>query len=172
MRPYTVLGTLAVCLSLGVALAAGARTGTSLAGQKGTSMSGRASGTFEVAMKALPNDQKVEGLEVGRHSIAKEFKGDLVGTSKGEMTGVGTSVEGSAGYVAVEQVSGTLKGRTGTFLLLHQGTMQRGGDFKLSIVVVPDSGTAQLTGLAGRMTIIIAGGSHSYDFDYTLPSIP
>jgi hypothetical protein len=81
MRPYTALGTLAVCLSLGVALATGAETGTSLAGQKGISMSGRASGTFEVAMKALPNDQKVEGLEVGRHSIAKEFKGDLVGTS-------------------------------------------------------------------------------------------
>jgi hypothetical protein len=80
----------------------------------------------------------------------------------------GTAVKGSAGYVAIERVSGKLKGRAGSFLLLHQGTMKGGGDFKLSIVVVPDSGTEQLTGLAGTMTITIAEGRHSYTFDYTL----
>jgi hypothetical protein len=137
--------------------------------QKGTVMTGRATGTFEVETKTLPADEKVAGLAVGRHSIAKQIKGDLEGTSKGEMTAVGTSTPGSAGYVAVELVTGTLKGRTGTFLLLHQGTMKQGGDFKLSIVVVPDSGTGQLAGLTGTMKIVIEGGRHSYELDYTLP---
>ena len=133
-------------------------------------MTGRALGTFEVKVGQLPNDEKVEGLTVGRNSLAKQFKGGFEGTSKGEMMGVGTAVEGSAGYVAIERMAGTLKGRTGTFLLLHQGTMKKGGDFKLSIVVVPDSGTDGLTGLSGTMTIIIADGKHSYEFDYTLPA--
>ncbi len=123
-------------------------------------------------MKPLPNDEKVEGLTVGRMSGDKQFKGDLEGTSKGEMMAVETPVQGSAGYVAVERVSGTLKGRSGTFVLLHQGTMSRGGDYRMSIVVVPDSGTGQLTGLTGKMAIIITEGKHSYEFDYTLPEAP
>jgi hypothetical protein len=88
------------------------------------------------------------------------------------MTAAGTSVEGSAGYVAIELVSGKLKGRSGTFVLLHQGTMKRGGDFKLSIVVVPDSGTGQLAGLTGSLAIVIKDGKHFYEFDYTLPEAP
>jgi hypothetical protein len=139
--------------------------------RKGTGMSGQARGTFDVKVGQLPSDEKVAGLPVGRNSVAKELKGDLVGTSKGEMMSVGTAVEGSAGYVAIEKVTGALKGRAGSFLLLHQGTMQKGGDFKLTIVVVPDSGTEQLVGLSGRMNIIITlDGKHSYELDYTLPS--
>lgn len=129
----------------------------------------QANGTFEVVVKPLPSDEKVEGLKVGRVALDKKFKGDLEGTSRGEMMTADTGVQGSAGYVAIERVSGTLRGRTGTFVLLHQGTMSRGGDFKLSIVVVPDSGTEQLTGLSGAMTIVISDGKHSYGFDYTLP---
>ncbi len=123
-------------------------------------------------MKPLPNDEKVEGLTVGRMSLDKQFKGELEGTSKGEMTTAETSVQGSGGYVAIERVSGTLRGRSGTFVLLHQGTMTRGGDFKLSIVVVPDSGTGQLSGLTGTMAIVITDGKHSYEFEYTLPKAP
>ena len=78
-------------------------------------------------------------------------------------------MEGSAGYVALEQVTGTLHGRTGTFYLQHSGTMDRGAP-TLSVTVVPDSGTGALTGLTGRMNIIIEAGAHPYEFDYTLPS--
>jgi len=105
---------------------------------------------------------------VGRMSIDKQFHGDLEATSKGQMLTAGTPTKGSAGYVAIERVSGTLHGRTGTFILQHTGTMNRGA-LQLSITVVPASGTGQLTGLTGKMDIQIAGGKHSYDFAYTLP---
>ncbi len=163
------LETLLVCAALGGLPATAIETRRTVVEQKGPAMSGRASGTFEVTIKPLPDDEKVAGLKVGRVSIAKQFTGDLEGTSRGEMMTAETSVPTSGGYAAVEQVSGTLRGRTGTFALVHQGTMQKGGDFNLSIVVVPDSGTGQLTGLAGRMSIIIEGKKHAYDFDYTLP---
>ena len=87
------------------------------------------------------------------------------------MLTAGTDVKGSAGYVAIERVSGTLQGRSGTFVLQHSGTMTRGAP-QLSITVVPDSGTGQLAGLAGKMAIIIADGKHSYDFEYTLTETP
>ena len=161
---------LVVCVSSGLAPSIRAAAGFGQMAQKGTAMTERATGTFEVTVGQLANDEKVEGLTVGRNSLAKKFKGDFEGTSKGEMMSAGTAVQGSAGYVAIERMSGTLKGRTGTFLLLHQGTMKKGGDFKLSIVVVPDSGTDGLTGLSGTMKIIIADGKHSYEFDYTLPA--
>lgn len=83
-----------------------------------------------------------------------------------------TSVEGSGGYVAIERVNGALRGRHGTFVLLHQGTMKRSRDFKLMIAVVPDSGTGQLVGLTGTMAIVIKDGNHSYEFDYALPEAP
>jgi hypothetical protein len=104
-------------------------------------------------------------------TLDKQFHGELEGTSKGVMLAVSTSVEGSAGYVAMEQVSGTLNGRGGTFALQHSGTMTRGVP-QLSVTVVPDSGTGQLVGLSGRMTIQIADGKHSYDFEYTLTETP
>lgn len=128
-------------------------------------MTSHAGGPFEVKLTPMPDD--VEGANLGRMSIDKQFRGDLEATSKGQMVAAGTAVQGSAGYVALERVSGTLHGRRGTFVLQHSGTMTRGAP-ELSITVVPDSGTDQLTGLAGRMTITIEHGKHSYDFDYEL----
>ena len=108
---------------------------------------------------------------LGRMSLDKTFSGDLQGTGKGEMLMAGTEIKGSAGYVAIERVTGTLNGRTGTFVLQHTGTMNRGAP-QLSVTVVPDSGTGQLSGLSGTLNIIIAGGKHSYAFDYSLPVQP
>jgi hypothetical protein len=131
-------------------------------------MTNRASGTFEVKLSPqAPDDDKPESAAVGRMVLDKQFHGDLEATSKGQMLAVQT-VEGSAGYVAMEQVSGTLKGRRGTFVLQHMGTMTRGTP-KLTVSVVPDSGTGDLVGLAGEMEIIIAGGKHSYELRYQLP---
>jgi hypothetical protein len=134
-------------------------------------MASHASGTFEVTLKPEAPDDKAEGSALGRMSIDKQFHGDLEATSKGEMLTAGTGVKGSAGYVAIERVSGTLHGRRGTFILQHSGTMTRGAP-QLTITVVPDSGTGQLVGLAGQMTIKIADGKHSYDFEYTLAETP
>ena len=130
-------------------------------------MSTRATGNFEVKLHPQPLSDPTADASLGRLSIDKQFSGDLNATSKGEMLSAGTATKGSAGYVAIERVSGALHGRTGTFVLQHSGTMTR-GEPQLSVTVVPDSGTAQLTGLTGRMAIIIDGGKHSYDFDYTL----
>ncbi|HET8942775.1 MAG TPA: DUF3224 domain-containing protein, partial [Rudaea sp.] len=99
--------------------------------------------------------------------INKQFHGELEGISKGEMLSAMGSIRGSAGYVAIERVSGVLHGRSGSFTLQHNATMTR-GEPCLNIVVVPDSGSGGLTGLSGKMTIIIAEGQHSYEFDYTL----
>jgi hypothetical protein len=105
-------------------------------------------------------------------SFDKQFHGSLEATSKGEMLAAGTGANGSSGgYVALELVSGTLHGRTGTFVLQHSGTMTRGAK-ELHITVVPDSGTGQLKGLAGTVVIIIADGKHSYDFEYTIAETP
>jgi hypothetical protein len=125
-----------------------------------------ASGTFEV--KLTPQaDGEVGDPTVGRMSLEKEFRGDLEAVSRGQMLAVMTDVKGSAGYVAMERVSGTLDGQSGTFALQHSGTMTR-GEAQLSVTVVPDSGTGQLVGLSGNMSINIAAGQHSYEFEYTL----
>jgi hypothetical protein len=107
---------------------------------------------------------------VGRMSIDKQFHGDIEGASKGQMLTAGTSVKGSAGYVAIERVSGTLHGRNGAFILQHSGSMTRGKP-QLKITVVPDSGTEQLAGLSGGMTIKIENGKHFYAFEYTLDGV-
>jgi hypothetical protein len=127
----------------------------------------RASGTFEVKISPQAPDENSENSSVGRMLIDKKFAGELEGTSKGQMLAVMTGVEGSAGYVAMELVNATINGRSGTFALQHTGTMTRGTP-QLTVAVVPDSGTDQLVGLAGRMNIIIADGKHSYEFDYTI----
>ena len=128
-----------------------------------------ASGTFEVKLTPQkPDNKEAEGANLGRMSIDKKFSGDLEATSKGEMLSAMTDVKGSAGYVAIERVSGTLQGRKGTFVLQHSGTMTRGAP-EMSVTVVPDSGTGDLAGLAGRMTIKIDAGKHFYEFGYTLP---
>ncbi len=126
-----------------------------------------AAGTFEV--KLLPQAPASGGGEpvLGRMTIDKQFKGDLEATSKGEMLAMMTEVKESAGYVAMERVTGTLQGRKGSFALQHSGTMTRGAP-QLSVTVVPDSGTGELVGISGRMTIDIAGGKHSYTFDYAI----
>ena len=134
-------------------------------------MTSRASGPFDVKLSPQAPEDKAEGAALGRMSIDKQFHGDLEGTSKGEMLSAITGVKGSAGYVAIERVSGTLHGRSGTFVLEHSGIMTRGAP-QLTITVVPDSGSGQLVGLAGRMAINIADGKHSYDFEYTLAETP
>lgn len=130
-------------------------------------MATRARGTFEVKLTPQATDGQPEGGPFGRMAIDKQFHGDLEATSKGEMLTAGTSVRGSAGYVAIERVTGTLHGRRGSFVLQHSGTMTRGTP-QLTITVVPDSGTEELTGLSGRMTIDINAGKHSYGFEYAL----
>jgi hypothetical protein len=129
-------------------------------------MTTRASGTFEVRLSPQV-DGEAGGACVGRMLMDKRFAGDLVATSKGQMLAVRAAAEGSAGYVAMELVTGTLQGRDGTFVLQHTGTMTRGAQ-QLSVNVVPDSGTGGLQGLAGRMEIVVAEGKHAYQFDYTL----
>lgn len=133
-------------------------------------MSTRARGTFEVKLTPQTMGDNADAT-LGRMSIEKQFRGDLEGTGKGEMLTAGTSVQGSGAYVAVERVSGTLHGRSGSFALQHSGTMTRGAPH-LTITVVPDSGTDQLAGLAGALDIKIADGKHSYEFEYTLPETP
>ena len=130
-------------------------------------MTKRASGTFEVKLSPQAPDDKSEA-SIGRMLLDKQFHGDLEGTSKGQMLAHSTATQGSAGYVAIEQVIGTLHGRAGTFVLQHSGIMNRNTP-NLTITVVPDSGTGQLQGLTGKMDIQIEGGKHSYVFEYTLP---
>ena len=126
----------------------------------------KASGTFEVKMTPQAPDA-ADSSGIGRLLLDKVFKGDLDATSKGQMLAMGTAIEGSAGYVAMEHVSGALKGNEGTFALQHIGKMIRGTP-ELNVTVVPDSGTAALAGLSGKMQIIIANGKHLYEFDYEL----
>jgi hypothetical protein len=137
--------------------------------QKGNAM--HASGTFEVKLIPQPPEDKADGSTLGRMSIDKQFHGDLEGASKGQMLSAMTDVKGSAGYVAIERVTGKLNGRSGSFVLQHSGSAIRGAT-QLSVTVVPDSGTGQLVGLAGTMTITIADGKHSYDLEYTLTAAP
>jgi len=126
-------------------------------------MTQRATGTFEV--KLNPQNDGPDA-PVGRMSIDKQFHGDLAGTSIGQMLmSSSPSVNGSAGYVAIEKVTATLHGRHGTFFLQHNGTMTRGVG-ELTINVIPDSGTDELIGLQGKMNIIIAEGKHAYEFEY------
>jgi len=126
-----------------------------------------ATGPFDV--KVTPQDDKSDDPLLGRMMLDKQYHGDLEATGKGQMLTAGSAVKGSGAYVAIEKVSGTLQGRTGSFVLQHSGIMAQGAP-QLTITVVPDSGTGGLAGITGKMTITIAaGGKHSYDFEYTLP---
>ena len=130
----------------------------------------QATGEFEVNLQPLdPFAKGSEGISLGRLSIDKTFRGDLVAESQGEMLSVTTKVKGSAGYVAIEQVNGTLQGKRGTFVLQHFGIASH-GENRLVLEVVPDSGTGQLANLSGEMTISIEDDKHTYEFDYTLLS--
>lgn len=131
-------------------------------------MSLHAEGTFEVKNSPLGTDDALNGTAVGRFGLDKQFHGDLEGTSKGEMLGAGNPATGTAGYVAIEQVTGALNGRSGSFALQHFGTMEE-NKFDLLVKVVPGSGSGELVGISGSMIIAVANGKHSWKLDYTLP---
>ena len=127
-----------------------------------------AKGTFTVEMKPETEPETAEGVSLGRMSLDKRFEGDLVATGKGEMLTALTPTKGSAGYVAIERVTGTLRGRSGSFVFQHSGIMDRGAQ-RLSITVVPGSGTGALAGISGAFKIDIIEGQHFYEFEYSLP---
>ena len=154
-----ILGLAVLTAACAAALATPSTTGATMK---------HAMGSFEVSLKPLEPYNKSPEAELGRRSIDKQFHGELEAVSQGEMLSAGTPTKGSAGYVAIERVTGTLDGRSGSFTLQHNATMTRGTPY-LNIIVVPDSGTGQLAGLSGTMKIIIADGKHSYDFEYSLP---
>ena len=151
-----------VCLALNLSAQA-----QSSAAVKGDSVASHAKGTFEV--KITPQEDAALDKTFSRMSIDKQIHGDLEGTSKGMMVASGGPKQGAGGYVALERVTGTLGGRTGSFTLQHNATMENGkGD--LNIIVVPGSGTEQLAGLSGKFNIEIKDGKHYYDLEYTLPA--
>lgn len=134
-------------------------------------MANRASGPFEVKLTPQAPSEGVGDPTIGRMAIDKTFRGDLEAVGRGQMLAFRSEVEGSAGYVAIERVEGSLRGRSGSFTLQHTGLMTRGAP-QLTIDVVPDSGTGGLTGLTGTMSIRVEGGRHSYEFAYSLPETP
>jgi hypothetical protein len=156
MNPKLFAALLFLCLAL------------PLAAQKEPEMTQRALGTFEVKISPIDPAFKFDDNPIGRMSLDKHFHGDLEAASQGEMLSGGNPSKGSAGYVAMERVSGSLHGRTGTFLLMHNATMD-GGSFHLNVIVVPGSATGELAGLSGQMQITIKDSKHSYAFAYTLP---
>jgi len=135
-------------------------------GQNIKSMTKLAKGTFEVKVTPLAAEENVGDPTIGRLSLDKTFSGDLTGTGKGQMLGIGTEIKDSGGYVAAERINGSLDGKKGTFALQHTGTMQ-GGKYEMLITVVPDSGTGELAGITGKMKIIIENGKHFYEFEYS-----
>jgi len=128
----------------------------------------RATGSFEVTPQPLSNAEVSSDTLLGRMLLTKKFSGDLEATARGQMLSAGTSTRGSAGYVAIDQVAGELDGRKGGFVLQHWGSMNRGVP-TLSIMVVPDSGTGELAGISGTLSINIIDGKHFYDFIYSIP---
>jgi hypothetical protein len=145
-------------LTIGVAPSPGA--------QDEAVMTAHAHGTFDVKVTPQAADDPAGG-PFGRFFLDKQFHGDLEAPSNGQMLAWGTGADNSGAYVALERVNGTLHGRRGSFVLQHNGTMTKGAA-SMTVTVVPGSGTDELAGLAGTMTIIIAGGKHSYEFEYTL----
>lgn len=127
-------------------------------------MTRQATGTFDVTMEPLSAPDAMPG----RMTLDKTFQGDLEAVGHGEMLTALTSTEGSAGYVAIERIAGTLHGRRGTFIFQHNGIMARGTQ-QLSVVVVPDSGTEELAGITGNFSIQMVDGQHHYTFEYSLP---
>ena len=125
-----------------------------------------AKGTLKAKFQPLPFEGLEAEAKIGRMTIDKQIEGDLVAVTKGQMLSAMGGVEGSAGYVALERVEGSLRGKKGSFVLQHTGIMDRGSP-SLSVVVVPDSGTGELAGLAGRFDIKMEAGVHSYHFEYT-----
>lgn len=170
---HTIRAAIAFAFVFGIILAAGlvlrAQSSRNIvkSSERVATMTRHANGAFDVKMTPQKDDALGEPT-IGRMAGEKQFHGDLEGTSKGQMLSTVTEVKGSAGYVAIERVTGTLNGRSGSFSLQHNATMNRGVP-ELNIIVIPDSGTGQLVGLTGKMNIIITDGKHAYEFDYSLP---
>ena len=132
-------------------------------------MTRHAEGPFEVKLNPLPADAGSEAADIGRLGLDKRFHGDLEATSVGQMLALHGDEKGSAGYVAIERISGQLHGRSGSFAAQHAGLMDR-GEKSLRIDIIPDSGRGDLVGIRGHMDIRIeAGGAHFYTIDYRLP---
>ncbi len=127
-------------------------------------------GSFEVNMHGEPPYATADGVALGRASLDKQFSGPLEATSTAQMLSVGTPVKGSAAYVAVERIAGTLEGKRGSVVVVHTGLMNRGVRQLLSVTIVPDSGTGELAGISGKIEIQIEGGKHFYELDYALGS--
>lgn len=162
-KTLTVLTAAVLSAAMVVMLASGGG-----ASQGDTIMTTLARGSFDVTIEPATQEELSDGTSLGRLSLAKKFHGDLEASGKGEMLTATTAVEGSAGYVAMERVDGTLHGRQGSFVLQHVGTMAR-GEQHLTVTVVPDSGTGELEGLEGTLDITIDDdGNHFYELDYTL----
>jgi hypothetical protein len=158
----TLFAAVSLCLMPGALM----QWQSSAKSPKETPLTTHAAGPFDV--KLTPQDEKTDAT-LGRFALDKQYHGDLEAMGKGQMLTASTEVKGSGAYVAVERVTGTLHGRSGSFALQHSGTMTQGVPHLL-ITVVPDSGTGQLAGMAGTMNINIASdGKHSYQFEYTLP---
>jgi hypothetical protein len=169
----SAIATICVFLAVGLATFAYTRAHSPIqsASRNGAPVTKHATGPFDVKVAPQGDADKAEGSTLARYSLDKQYHGDLEATASGTMLTAGTDVKGSAGYVAIERVTGKLNGLTGSFVLQHSGTLTRGAPAQ-SITVVPDSGTGQLTGIAGTLTIIIDAGKHSYAFDYTIPGTP
>ena len=124
-----------------------------------------ARGPFDVAMESEPPFLEQDGLTLNRNVVRKEFSGDIAGTSEAQMLAAFTAVPGSAGYVAIEHFTGSVNGKSGSFVLQHSGVMNK-DDGQLTVVIVPDSGAGELTGISGTMQIDNDEGQHSYVLDY------
>jgi hypothetical protein len=168
MRIANLLASTTLCACLGVSLQAAAQAPASKPLRKDPILTRHAEGTFDVKTTPLPADDQTGA---GRYALDKQFHGDLEATSKGLMLGAGDPAKGAAGYVAMERVTGALHGHTGSFSLQHMGTMDQ-GKFQLTVIVAPGSGSGELTGITGTMTITNTAGKHSYTFEYTLPAAP
>jgi Protein of unknown function (DUF3224) len=164
-RPGHLIAVLCVCVAgYGLAQSPPAQG----APTKEKVVTGQARGTFDVKLTPQAGEDGADA-SIARMAIDKQYHGDLEGTSRGQM--LASRAKDSGGYVAMELVTGTLKGRKGSFVLQHSGTKTPAA-LQLSVTVVPDSATGQLSGLAGTMTIKVDAGKHSYEFDYTLPEVP
>jgi hypothetical protein len=170
LRPFIRLASICLCAFLFLAADLYPQAPDSKPLKKEPAMTRHAEGTFDVKTTPMPPDDVTTGTPIGRFALDKQFHGDLEGPSKGEMLGAGNPTKGTAGYVAIEHVMGTLQGHTGSFAMQHNGSMDK-GTFLLEVTVVPGSGTGDLAGISGNMKISNAAGKHSYTFDYTLPEL-
>lgn len=157
--PLRIAGALALC----VAMAVGAQPP-----RKGGPMTQHVAGQFDVKTLPISADSATEGTTIGRYALDKRYHGALDGVGKGEMLGAGNPAKGAAGYVAIEEFTGTLQGRKGSFALQHFGAMDA-GKVELKVLIVPGSGSGELHGIVGAMTITNEAGKHSYALEYTLP---